>query len=386
MSNNAVFISHLVFTASVVLNVTFLMALRGFGRPVRYMTLFFLVVIITSIANYMQVHHTPFHGQLLWNPLHLFVALASYPLLFAYLFDLMCPGTMRLRYWLNAYVPLVALTALRFIIVAVREPLPFFTHYAEIRRYFGEPELWVRFAAAVLLVVMTCVFIVRAISMLKHHRNNLTSNFSYTEGSTLGWIWWWLLLTACKIIALLLMISVEGQMIKLVCLAIYAIEPLITTICVLRQKDLYDETPKIENNGVEPFLADDKSVDLPSERRQKLKRDLLDLLEKEEVFKDSELNIEKVRAMLITNRTYLSQVINHEMNTTFYRLINTYRLNKAVEMMNNPLHQDMPLNYIADICGFKSLKAFSTLFKQTCGKTPTEWRNEQGGVWISSHI
>ena len=45
-------------------------------------------------------------------------------------------------------------------------------------------------------------------------------------------------------------------------------------------------------------------------------------------------------------------------------------------MMKNPQHQNMPLKNIAEICGFKSLRAFSALFKQTYSKTPTEWREE----------
>jgi len=105
---------------------------------------------------------------------------------------------------------------------------------------------------------------------------------------------------------------------------------------------------------------------------------LLVLLRKDEIFKDPELNNEKVCEMLGTNRTYLWQVITHDMNTTFYKLINTKRLNKATTMMKDLQHRKMPLKNIAEICGFKSLRAFSVLFKQMYGKTPTEWRKEIG--------
>ena len=107
-----------------------------------------------------------------------------------------------------------------------------------------------------------------------------------------------------------------------------------------------------------------------------MKHDLLVLLRKDEIFKDPELNNEKVCEMLGTNRTYLWKVINHDLNTTFYKLINTYRLNKATTMMKDTQHRKMPLKNIAEICGFKSLRAFSVLFKQTYSKTPTEWRKE----------
>jgi len=80
--------------------------------------------------------------------------------------------------------------------------------------------------------------------------------------------------------------------------------------------------------------------------------------------------------MLTTNRTYLSQMINQEMNTTFYQLINNFRLNKAVDMMRNPLRRNMALRSISEICGFKSLSAFCIFFKQVHGKTPKEWMKE----------
>ena len=45
-------------------------------------------------------------------------------------------------------------------------------------------------------------------------------------------------------------------------------------------------------------------------------------------------------------------------------------------MMKNPLYQNMSLSTIAEICGFKSLSAFSKYFRQVYGKSPTEWGEE----------
>jgi AraC-like DNA-binding protein len=46
-----------------------------------------------------------------------------------------------------------------------------------------------------------------------------------------------------------------------------------------------------------------------------------------------------------------------------------------MNMMKNHPHRQIQLKYIAETCGFKSMSAFSNLFKQTYGKTPTEWLN-----------
>ena len=379
---------HLIFAASLIFAALFLAGLRGFRRPTRYLLISRLFHAVVCIVNYAMVVGTPLHGHLLWNPLHLTAALFTCPMLFAYLFQLMRPGSVTVRYWLAVFAPFALLVTLHCLFGFIRGPLPPFTHYAEISRHLAEPELWVRFAATVQLFVMTTLLVVRASRMLMKHLRNLPSNFSYTEGATLGWIWWCLLLTVIKMVAYLLSMSIEGQTVKLVSITIFTIEPVITTIWALHQKDLYIEpapagaasdslSPGARSNDETPSIATtDNYGGLPPEKCRQIKQALLALLEKDEVFKDSELNLEKMRSMLGTSRTYLSQVINREMNTTFYQLVNSCRLNKASAMLRDAEHRFMPLKNIAEICGFKSLSAFSSLFKQTFGLTPSEWREQ----------
>ena len=184
---------------------------------------------------------------------------------------------------------------------------------------------------------------------------------------------------AAGTVCFVLLMAVEGQMTKTVCLIVFSIEPVITTFWVLRQKELYHSDPAEKPDDSAEIFQDGKKAafELSSEKRKNLQQALLSLLEKDTIFKDPELNIENVCEMLCTNRTYLSRIINRDMNTSFYQLINTCRLNKAVEMMNNPRHRHTSLTTIAEICGFKSLSAFSQFFKQTYGKTPTEWREKE---------
>jgi len=67
----------------------------------------------------------------------------------------------------------------------------------------------------------------------------------------------------------------------------------------------------------------------------------------------------------------------------FYRFITQYdrvcrhcTLCRQVSMMKDPQHHDMQIQHIAEICGFKSSRAFSILLKKTYGKSPMEWRTE----------
>ena len=376
---NLILFIHTFFIASLLFSGVYLITIRGFHRPVCYIAIACLLNAFLNTMNVLQVQGTPQHGYVLWNPLHLLNSYLTVPLLYAYLFDLMRPGSLRIRYWTVTYAPLVVFVVLHLVFAAVRGPLPLFTKYAEIAAYRHEPELWMRFVAACLIAVMNFVLVVRSMRMLRQHISTLKSNFSYTEGSTLGWIWWWLTFTVIKVMFLLLVISVDSMAVTLTGILSFTIEPVISSTLILRQKNLYAKPAPANEKQLPnkiPATMDTGVAKMTSNKRRDLKKNLMNLLHKEEIFKDPELNIEKIREMLGTNRTYLSQVINQDMNTTFYQLINTCRLEKAASMMRNPLQKDIPLKSIAEICGFKSMSAFFTLFKQSYGKTPTEWRGE----------
>jgi AraC-like DNA-binding protein len=209
--------------------------------------------------------------------------------------------------------------------------------------------------------------------MLCLHKRNLESNFSYKEGSTLGWMWFAIGITFFQWCVVMTCIMVEGGVGQIIGLFLFTIEPIVLTALILRQKDLY--SPRVAG-GESLLKPKDNASELSPEKRNKLKHDLLTLLEKEEIFKDAELTIEKLCIILNTNRTYLWQVINQDMKTSFYRLINAMRLEKSVKMLSDQQHQNLPLNNLAEICGFKTINAFSAQFKREYGKTPSEWRKE----------
>lgn len=326
----------------------------------------------------IQTGNMPYYGQLLWNPIHLFGGLFTYPLLIAYLLDLMRPGSIGRRYLFYSFVPPVTLALLHILFRLLRAPLPVFTDYATIRACLGEPELWTRMTAVILFVIQTVVYITLSTRMLREHIRTLKSNFSSTAGYTLKWIWWNIGISLCKRVSVLLMLADANPVFRYTSFLLLGFEPVITTIWALRQKDLYGGTPvRTEADKKTPlFEKENIPFELSSEKRKILKQNLLKLLEEDEIFKDPDLNIEKLRTLLYTNRTYLSQIINQDMDTSFYNLINTCRLHKAVKMMQDPAYHQIPLTNIAEICGFKSLNAFSQFFKQTYGQPPTEWRKE----------
>jgi len=352
----------------------FLLILRGATRPVIFMAIARLFSSGVFLFNFIQNYNMPYYGAVLFNPIHLFLPLLTFPLQFAYIFSLMRPESVHRRYWLATFIPPVAFGLLYIVLILAHGRLPAISDYSQVMAFIGEPELWLRLSLLLMFAGELTILSLTGFRMQRQHIANIPSDFSYTEGISLKWVRWTIYMFLLRGSFGIIGITFEGRIIKAITAIILSVEAILTTVWILRQKDLYRQPSK------EELVADLEPVESPSEKmRKKWEKDLLVLLEKEEIFKDPDLDREMVCEMLGINRTYLSQVINQDMNTTFYQLINKYRLEKSVEMLENPHYHHLPLKNISKLCGFKNANTFSKMFKQVYGSTPTEWRGGENG-------
>ncbi|OJJ22082.1 hypothetical protein BKI52_08565 [marine bacterium AO1-C] len=75
---------------------------------------------------------------------------------------------------------------------------------------------------------------------------------------------------------------------------------------------------------------------------------------------------------------HLSQVINAEMGTTFYDLVNTKRIEYALSRLKEGDTLNVTLEGLGYECGFNSKSAFFHHFKKKTGKTPGQFKKEIG--------
>lgn len=308
----------------------------------------------------------------------------------------MHPNPIGLCFWLVSYVPLCVLILLGSVFYFTGQPLPSITDYDQLDEFLTNPLLWCYFAAIILWLVEVVVFVCKGLQMQQQHSINLLSDFSYTEGAGLGWVRWMIGIMVIVSIVSLLAILFEGRLFKIIALLTVSMESIFTTIFVLRQRDLYQYTAKKESESggffktvihIGCYNGERASMeDFSIQKHELLKQNLLQLLEIDEIFKDSELSSEKMREMLGTNRTYLWQVINRDLGTNFYNLVNSYRLKKAEELMTNPSNENISLKNVAEICGFKSLSAFSNLFHKTYGVRAKDWRKNINSQQVENSI
>lgn len=106
------------------------------------------------------------------------------------------------------------------------------------------------------------------------------------------------------------------------------------------------------------------------------KEQLYDLVVEDELYKNPELRITDIALMLATNRTYISRIVNEEMETNFCDWINSYRIEYVKTLMENPECNNLSLLEIAEMSGFSSLSVFYRVFKSKEGVTPGKYREE----------
>lgn len=108
-----------------------------------------------------------------------------------------------------------------------------------------------------------------------------------------------------------------------------------------------------------------------------LPRTLEKMLTEEKLYTNPDLTLSQLAKKCGTNTATLSRFINSELGSTFYNLINGYRLEMVKQLLINSEHQHSSVLFLAYRAGFKSKTTFNTMFKRETNLTPTEWRKQK---------
>ncbi len=91
-----------------------------------------------------------------------------------------------------------------------------------------------------------------------------------------------------------------------------------------------------------------------------------------QVYKRSDLTLRALSETLNESPHYVSQVISQDLDTSFYELLNGYRIDEAKRLLR--ASPDETVLAIAMQVGFNSKSAFHAAFRRCTGITPTEFR------------
>ena len=152
----------------------------------------------------------------------------------------------------------------------------------------------------------------------------------------------------------------------------------------LKQKEIF---PQDENLRKEIILINDEEQSgelkrkiIPDNELVNLKSMLSELMDVQKPYLDSELNLIKLAELINMTPHQLSYIINTGFNENFYQFINTYRVEKAKELLVNEEMNKLSVLGIAFESGFNSKTSFNTTFRKLTGQTPSEFKKKSSAL------
>ena len=136
------------------------------------------------------------------------------------------------------------------------------------------------------------------------------------------------------------------------------------------------------------YIAVTASFQLEGERKRKKKtcrdggnnRELIDkltrLMEDQKPYLDSEISLVKIADMLDISENELTRLLNQEMSTNFYTLINDYRMEAVLTKLKESDKRKYTIMASAYESGFNSKSTFYRIFKEYTKLTPKEYLSE----------
>jgi AraC-like DNA-binding protein len=106
--------------------------------------------------------------------------------------------------------------------------------------------------------------------------------------------------------------------------------------------------------------------------------ELREIVEKQRLYLNPELNIQMVIKLLGTNKKYLYEAISSNSDNNFRNFVNRYRIDHAKRIIEKNIRENANSNLseLFSLCGFNNSTSFFRTFKALTGLTPKEYATE----------
>jgi len=247
-------------------------------------------------------------------------------------------------------------------------------------------------------------YVVLTALLQRRHRRNIMNEFSNTEKINLDWILY--LVYGIALIWVFVILSKDDLIFGTAVLFVMFIgyfgirqvgiftpgnntqqiqEEIQETIPHEAEKMKDERTPDHPENPASILETNFESVHvrkkylksgLSPEAAAELHTRLIQLINNEKVFCNSELTLSELARKLGTHPNYLSQVINEKEGKNFFDYINTLRTEEFKKLIANPGNRKFTLLSLAFECGFNSKSSFNKYFKKVTGQSPSEYLHQ----------
>jgi ligand-binding sensor domain-containing protein/AraC-like DNA-binding protein len=100
------------------------------------------------------------------------------------------------------------------------------------------------------------------------------------------------------------------------------------------------------------------------------------LMEIEKLYCDAELSLQALADKLSISTHLLSQILNEKLNQNFADFVNSYRIEEAKKILQEPRGAQQKITTVALEVGFNTLVAFYNAFKKYTNMTPAQYRKK----------
>ena len=137
----------------------------------------------------------------------------------------------------------------------------------------------------------------------------------------------------------------------------------------LKQPEIF----RIKNPKSETNMSRDR---LSSEETKLLQQKLNSLMQDQKIYMNNNLTLNDVATALDTSVNNVSWLLNKKYHTTFYDLINEYRVNEFVEKVKMEEYKRKTILALSMEVGFNSKSTFNKAFKAKMNNTPRNFINQ----------
>lgn len=231
------------------------------------------------------------------------------------------------------------------------------------------------------MLISAATYLTLNFFMLKKHKKNIYSNYSYSnEKINLHWLRnlliGMIIIWIVVIVANLFYKEFGPDYFIYVTVVLFVISMGYFGIrqgnIFVTQKENILEKPGDDNSTTGNPKRYAKSG-LKEDDIQQIQSKLTELMEKKKLYLDETLSLNKLSEQVEVLPNYLSQVINERYGKNFYDFVNSYRVEEFKNIVQRSENRNKTLLALALDSGFTSKASFNNFFKKLSGQTPSEY-------------